>query len=272
MIFGSDLDQTLIYSINFLNKHYTSPIGTIAGKLSIIEYYQGKPLTYIHNDVITLLKTLDYHDLFVPVTTRTEEQYKRIDFSKLGINPTYAITTNGAKVLKHGKIDNNWQEFIHEQLRKISLKPKEINDLIKATFPQEVIKKIRVAENTFTYCVLFRDKLQDRQLKAINRFFNANEWNLSLQGTKLYFMPKVLCKATAMTYICEQLKIDHYIAAGDSLLDLPLLTKAKEGYIPRHGEIFEQELYSKYQLKVSTKLRVDASLSIVNNALKKLGY
>jgi len=270
MIFASDLDQTLIYSINFLNKHYADPEATIEKKLSIIEYYQGEPLSYIHNDVIDNLKTLDQQGLFVPVTTRTEEQYKRIDFSKLGIKPKYAITTNGAKVLKHGKVDTNWQNYIHAQLNKVTPKTDEISKLITSTFPQEVIKKIRIAEDTFTYCVLFRDRLQDQQLKEINACFNKEEWNLSLQGTKLYFMPAILSKATAMNYICEQLKIDHYIAAGDSLLDLPLLTQAKDGYVPQHGELFDQELHHKHQLKLSEYKGIDASLGIVNNVLQSL--
>jgi len=270
MIFASDLDQTLIYSRNFLSKHYANPAETIENDLRIIEYYQGEPLSYIHNDVVEHLQKLDSLGLFVPVTTRTEEQYKRIDFGKMGIKPQYAITTNGAKVLKDGKVDKNWEALIHTKLKQVSPQAEEISDLIHASIRKEVIKKIRVAENTFTYCVLFRELLQDDELQALSVSFAKEEWSISLQGTKLYFMPSVISKANAMGYVCQQLNLDHYIAAGDSLLDMPLLMEAKQGIIPEHGEIYDQQLHLKHALISSQQKGINASLAIIKHAIEAI--
>ena len=269
MIFASDLDQTLIYSKNFLNKHYDNA-QTAVKQLSIIEYYRGEPLSYIHNKLISQLKALDNKGLFIPVTTRTEEQYKRIDFSRFGINPKYAVTTNGAKVLINGVADKNRWEYIQSKLKQVTPQPDDIEALIRKTISAGVIKKIRVAEDAFTYCVLFREHLNLNQVQELSTSFTDNGWNLSLQGNKLYFMPSILSKAEAMRYICQKLNLDHYMAAGDSLLDLPLLAEAKEGFIPMHGEIYEQKLHLKHRLNISEFKGIDASLSIIQSVAKRL--
>ncbi|TAJ09700.1 haloacid dehalogenase [Marinilabiliaceae bacterium JC017] len=267
MIFASDLDQTLIYSKNFMAKHGDNQIGD---NLSIIEYYQGLPLSYIHKDVITILKKMDLNGCFVPVTTRTEEQFKRIDFSRFGINPRYAVTTNGAKVLKNGAVDEQWQKHIQFKLSQINLNADAIADIIKDMLSPEVVKKIRVAEGVFSYCVLNRDLLNLQQVEVIREKLGPEGWEISLQGTKLYFMPGVISKWDAMEYVCTQLGVERVISAGDSLLDLPLLRQAEIGLVPGHGEIFNQKLHETYDLKFCGTGGVEASIAIAGEALKKV--
>lgn len=263
MIFASDLDQTLIYSINFLNKHYNDHQQLRDDSLSLIEMYNGEPLSYIHNEVIEKVRQIDATGLFVPVTTRTEAQYKRIEFSKFEIHPQYAVTTNGAKVLKNGEVDKEWEGYILSRLKDNAVDSDKITKLIKAIIPSTAIKKIRTAEEIFTYCVLHRSLFDTDLLLVLERELGS-AWKLSLQGTKLYFMPSVVSKGDALKYVQQQLGEDEVVAAGDSLLDIPLLEKADMGIIPTHGEIFNQSLQHKHAFKVAKGKGVEASIGILN--------
>ncbi len=270
MIFASDLDQTLIYSINFLNKHYKNHTKLREESLTLIEYYNGEPLSYIHNEVINHIQEFDQIGYFIPVTTRTEEQYKRIEFFKFNIRPTFAITTNGAKVLKNGEIDPEWENQINLKLNSISLENERVIEIIQKIIPNKCIKKIRTAENVFTYLVLYRD-LFDVNLLPIIESKLGIDWNISLQGTKLYLMPQIVSKWNALEYVSSKLNHEKIIAAGDSLLDIPLLENSDLGVIPSHGEIYDRELHLKYGFEVAEFEKVNASVGITNLVFKHSG-
>ncbi|TKG92288.1 hypothetical protein EYV94_18745 [Puteibacter caeruleilacunae] len=263
MIFASDLDQTLIYSENFIARHYRSAVKIKSEQLKIIEYYQGKPLSYIHPGVIKLLQEFNSQHHFVPVTTRTEEQYRRIQFADWNINPRYAITTNGAKVLIDGKPDLKWQHRINKLVQQSSPSIADIKVLLKDFFSKDQVLKIREAEDVFIYCVLDMSQTSLAQINDLRKCFSKDDWRLSLQGRKLYFMPHFISKGDAIKYVCECLGESRYIAAGDSLLDLPLLVNAQKAYIPGHGEIFEQGLHREYDVIICKNEGVTASVQIL---------
>lgn len=91
MVFHSDLDNTMIYSY----KH------DIGNEKRCVEIYQGREISYVTDRTHELLRQVQDRVLFVPTTTRTTEQYRRID---LGIGPVrYALTCNGGVLLVDGQ-------------------------------------------------------------------------------------------------------------------------------------------------------------------------
>jgi hydroxymethylpyrimidine pyrophosphatase-like HAD family hydrolase len=268
MIFASDLDQTLIYSENFLSKYHAADFNQ-KDQLTIIEYYQGKPLSYINNEVVHLLKQFSDRHYFIPVTTRTEEQFKRIDFSLLEIETPYAVTTNGAKILIDGTVDECWEEKIRHKLDESRFMIDEIFEVVNKAFTKEQISGVRVAENTFVYCLLNMDAITTENIEWIQKYFSDTEWNISLQGRKLYFMPDFISKGKALEYLCKKLGEPQFIAAGDSLLDLSLLQTANMAYVPGHGEIFERALYNHDRFLLCKEKGVNASKEIMRNVMEK---
>ena len=96
IIFNTDLDKTLIYS-------YKHDIGN--DKLCA-EIYQGRQVSFVTRRTAELLKRVNETVLLVPTTTRTLEQYVRID---LGIGtPHYALVCNGGILLTDGEEDSGW--------------------------------------------------------------------------------------------------------------------------------------------------------------------
>jgi len=80
-------------------------------------------------------------------------------------------------------------------------------------------------------------------LAAFCNWAREQYWEVSIQGRKLYLVPQLINKRTALTRVTEMTGKHNVIAAGDSLLDLPLLQGADYAFIPAHGELYEQLEY-----------------------------
>ena len=71
---------------------------------------------------------MQLHSHFIPVTTRTIEQFQRISLFQDEIIPEYAITSNGGNILHNGKQDGTWNRIVKERL---SFECIEGNDILK---------------------------------------------------------------------------------------------------------------------------------------------
>lgn len=89
-ILCADMDNTIIYS-------YKRNIGE--NKLNV-ELYNGREISFISEKTHDLLKKVSEKMTIIPTSTRTEEQYKRIDLD-IGIVP-YALVCNGGVLLVNG--------------------------------------------------------------------------------------------------------------------------------------------------------------------------
>ncbi|WP_102348976.1 HAD family hydrolase [Bacillus sp. Marseille-P3661] len=232
--FASDLDRTLIYS-----SHMIDTYGTNEG-YELIETYNGKEVSYISTATKIALMKLTDELLFIPVTTRTAEQYRRISLFHNEIIPQYAITSNGATILKQGMIIKEWTDFIHEELHKCM----PIIDMIKkieSLSSADWLEQIRDAEQLFIYLIIKRNKLPNNELVSIKKWAHDHGWQTSLQGRKLYFIPHPINKWNAVEYLCQQLKIEEVYGAGDSLLDYDLIRNSTYGVSPAHGEVLQYD-------------------------------
>ena len=71
MMFASDLDGTLIYSKRRFGEE------TLNVSVRNVEVYNGREISFMTEKAIALLRELSDEMMFVPVTTRTVEQYNR---------------------------------------------------------------------------------------------------------------------------------------------------------------------------------------------------
>ena len=95
-IFCTDLDNTIIYS-------YKHDIGT--EKINV-EIYQEREISFASKKTISLLETIKDEFVLIPTSTRTEQQYKRIN---LGIGEIkFALVCNGGVLLVNGIRDDEW--------------------------------------------------------------------------------------------------------------------------------------------------------------------
>ncbi|MFD3562248.1 HAD family hydrolase [Streptomyces sp. NPDC058686] len=229
---ASDLDRTLIYSAAALG--LTMPDAQ-APRLLCVEVYEGKPLSYVTEDAAALLGELGRSALFVPTTTRTREQYGRIHLP--GPAPQFAICANGGHLLVDGVSDPDWRAAVDERLAAQCAPLDEVRaHLVRTADPAWLLKE-RVAEDLFAYLVVERSLLPEGWVKELAVWAESRGWTVSLQGRKIYAVPKPLTKSAAMREVARRSGADVTLAAGDSLLDADLLLAADHAWRPGHGEL-----------------------------------
>lgn len=234
MIFASDLDRTLIYSKRaFLLEPDERPA------LRLIETLDGKDISYMTVKAIALLQELSETLTFIPVTTRTTEQYSRITLFQEEIQPAYAVTSNGANVLQNGKPDEDWAGSIKGALANDCLPIPEVLEAFAEISHADWVLKTKTAETFFVYHIVEAGSVPADELLDFEHWLSAQNWSMSLQGRKLYFVPNAINKADAVTYIQGLTGQKTLIAAGDSRLDLPLLQAADAAICPQHGELYQ---------------------------------
>lgn len=217
VVLHTDLDNTIIYSY----KHEIGP-----AKRNV-ELYQGREVSFITERTYELLQQVRKEMLVVPTSTRSIEQYQRID---LGVGPfPYALVCNGGILLADGKRDDVWYQaslgligqsesvlqkalclLEEDSRRKFELRFIErLFVFTKCGEPQRVVEDLRAALHT----------------ELVDVFHN---------GEKVYVVPRALNKGKAVQRFREYIHADFVVAAGDSEFDISMLEEADVGLAP-HG-------------------------------------
>jgi len=262
MIFASDLDQTLIYS----PKSFRIPPGEPMPAVSPIEIYEGREISFMAHRAIDRLQKIASYIHFVPVTTRTIDQYQRISLFREKIIPTYSVVSNGGNILVNGVVDCTWSEQVAMNMAQMCLCPEDMlasfNEICHASWAGPM----RRADGLFYYCIVERDKVPLTEVESFALWAGEQQWNVSLQGRKLYIVPQVINKWIAVAYIRDILKADLVVTAGDSLLDLCMLEQADYAIAPCHGELWES--HSRGLLPIQTmKFTKQAGILAANDIL-----
>ncbi|MGW1888906.1 HAD family hydrolase [Streptomyces sp. NPDC002004] len=229
---ASDLDRTLIYSAAALD--LTMPDAE-APRLLCVEVHEHKPLSYLTETAAGLLQELARAAVFVPTTTRTRKQYGRIRLP--GPAAPYAICANGGHLLVDGVSDPDWQAHVARELADGSAPLDEVRAHLREAADPAWLRKERVAEDLFAYLVVERALLPEGWVKELSEWAEPRGWTVSLQGRKVYAVPKPLTKSAAMREVARRTGADLTLAAGDSLLDADLLLAADRAWRPGHGEL-----------------------------------
>ncbi|WP_378951188.1 HAD family hydrolase [Pelosinus sp. sgz500959] len=263
MIFASDLDQTLIYS----PKSFRLLAEELAPAITSIELYEGREISFMADDAIAKLQAIVNHSFFVPATTRTIDQYRRISLFHNKIKPAYVVVSNGGNLIINGNVDTDWQKNMARKIIQLCLCAEDMLTSFKEFCHASWAGPIRMADDLFYYCVVERDKVPISELESFSLWAQAQNWNVSLQGRKLYIVPQVVNKWAGVAHIRELLQEEIVVAAGDSLLDLCMLKQADYGIAPCHGELWDR--YSRGELigqeiKFTNQAGILASNDILN--------
>lgn len=217
ILFASDLDNTLIHS-------YKRADSTDV----CVEVKDEKQLSFMTPHALGILRNINKKGnmVFAPVTTRSLEQYRRIDFFE-GNEPALALAANGGILLENGKANEEWHtksvELIKNSMDDFS---KGIRFLEK---DENVYFEIRVVDELFVFTkshdpVGTRERLTDFLGSEFSEVFNI--------GDKVYIFPKILSKGNAIKRLKEKFGFEKIICAGDSEFDVSMLEIADFAYFP----------------------------------------
>lgn len=236
ILFASDLDQTLIYSHRMI-------INEIEKELLAVEWLNDRYISYITQNAFQKLKEISQKILFVPVTTRTKLQFQRINFLGYYDLNQYAVTSNGGTIFCRGIEDQEWTDHVLKGMDDCADTREVIHKFNEICDPSWVIKdSCKLADNLFYYCLIERGKIPLAELADFKTWVKENNWELSVQGRKLYLVPRNVNKRAAILYIKQKEGMSRILAAGDSVLDFELLYSADLGIAPAHGELYAQYL------------------------------
>ncbi|MBL8148452.1 MAG: hypothetical protein JNN15_00815 [Blastocatellia bacterium] len=231
MIFASDLDRTLIYSDEF-----TSAVDVES--LLAVELLEGKEISFMTHVAFQLLKELSLKCLFIPITTRTIEQYKRIYALSEWIAPEYAIVSNGGNVLYKGEVDKQWQENIAACVSKIDSHFVVESKLTELFSSRPTVSKVVFRDGLFWSIHFHKLTDEDRAIVSyLEQWSRERGWQTNLQGRKLYVLPYAVDKWNALAYVKEKTGESHIVAAGDGELDFIFMKNAYKAFCVAHGEI-----------------------------------
>lgn len=262
MITASDLDRTLMYSNRALEE-FGIP-GNIV--LKPVEFYKGNWTGYMTEAAFSMLKEVSSHSLFIPVTTRTTEQFKRFVIFEKEIPLTYAITTNGAHILYKGEPLKDWSEQLIIQLKNGCASEEEVLSALKRSgITLDGIRK--QAENLFFYFIL-NCLPTPSELIEIRELTAQYGWKMSLQGRKLYFIPTAISKGKALEFICNREGMKAMAGAGDSVLDWDFLKNCTYRFVPSHGELLK--VMGPADITLTNQLGVAAGEEILERFLNTL--
>lgn len=215
-VFHVDLDNTLIYS-------YKHDIGNDRRN---VEIYQGREVSFLTGTTYRNLIKLKEKVLIVPTSTRSIEQYGRIN---LGIgNIPYALVCNGGVLLVNGEREPSWYQtslqLIRESLPAL--------DTARHFLEKDVRRKfeLRFIENLFLFTKCHEPEAVVAELEKI---LDSEMADVFHNKEKVYVVPVKLSKGTAVERFRKYIHADRVIAAGDSRFDISMLRAADTGIAPR---------------------------------------
>lgn len=254
-----DMDRTIIYSRHAL---WLTGSDQDAPRMVVAEVHKGAPLSFMTRAAEDHLLAIKAAALFVPVTTRTLAQYRRIQLP--GTVPEYAVTSNGGTLLHHGVPDEAWHRKLAAQTES-GCAPLETIEayLANPDFSPWLLRRNR-AEDLFSYAIVDREAMPAAFVRELEDFCAAAGWSVSVQGRKLYCVPEPIKKSVALAEVARRAGASRIIAAGDSLLDQDMLAAADIAYRPIHGELHETD-YRAPHLRLTSVRGVLAGEEILAN-------
>ncbi|MBD5128520.1 MAG: HAD hydrolase family protein [Ruminococcaceae bacterium] len=201
----SDLDGTLIFSAS------RKKVGDI-----VIERKDGEEISCVTARQAELLPNLGN---IVPVTTRSVEQYRRIEFPE-GFAPEYALCDNGGTLLINGETDGPWLERSAEIFKEAMDEISRFRALLERDPDRRF--EVRFVDGFFLFTKSAKPML------TLARLGVGKCCECFATGEKVYVIPKRLNKGAAVERLAELIGItrENIFCAGDSLMDVPMLNAA----------------------------------------------
>lgn len=215
IVFHTDLDNTIIYSY----KH------EIGAEKRCVELYHGREISYITGETERLLQQIKAREnqiVMIPTTTRTIEQYQRI---QLGIGKLpYALVCNGGVLLVRGREDEGWYRGSLERIRD----SREMLHLALALLEKDPRRnfELRFIRDLFVFTKCQEPEAVVCELK---QKLDRNVVDVFQNGVKVYVVPRALSKGSAVQRLKAYLGRAYTIAAGDSEFDCSMLEAADLG-------------------------------------------
>ncbi len=211
--FYSDLDNTLIYSYRKIP----------AESRKVVEYLNDREQSFMTDYTYVFLQEADWLP-FIPVTSRTEKQFRRILFPD-GKAPSYALICNGGKLLVNGQESLLWTEITLQTVRDQLSEVEKTAKLLAGISGGEV----HAPEPYYYYT---KTDEPQRICQLLRRSSDSRDVRVEYDAHKVYVFARSVNKGLSVSRFAERYGIKVLAAAGDGLMDIPLLNEAVYALAP----------------------------------------
>ena len=158
----------------------------------------------------------------VPITTRSVAQYRRILWPS-GLEPAYAVTTNGGILLHEGKPERL-------QGGRLAKDREELERLHGIYCADPCFIRCRIVDDTylFVYCANACDAAEQAEKVRKSTYLSVY-----LSGKKIYAVPEYISKERALEYLKGRFRGLPIIGAGDSVMDIGMLERVDTALVPQ---------------------------------------
>ena len=241
----SDLDDTLFQTRRkMVDELALEPFRTGALDRSL------QPRSFMTEEQAMLVDWMLQHGELIPVTARGTEEIARVQIPF----HSWAIATHGAVILNpQGEEDAGWRALMLEQLRPYRDELLTMQQTITALMAERNINgwaRINYEyDDTPVYLVMkHRDSTQLDELYAIadeiDRRFPATKYYLHRNSNNVAWLPLVVEKGLAVSYLLEKLRAERgvfpVIGLGDSLSDHRFMKLCSWYGLPRQSQFAER--------------------------------
>ncbi|MBE6878063.1 MAG: HAD-IIB family hydrolase [Ruminococcaceae bacterium] len=251
-LFATDLDNTLIHSYKHKKDNDVC-----------IEIYNGKEQGFCSKKTLKLLEELKEKILIVPVTARSIEQYKRIEWPEHLI-PQFAVTSNGANLLINGIAEERWNNEMQEVIKPHISELENLQKYIEENFEQCTS---RLTDEAFLVSA-FENPVSAAE--AAKKISDITYLRVDVSMRKVYMFPPELSKGYALERLKERFGCKRIFCAGDSYNDLDMLKKADYTFVPADSEIYRLNEYKADFSNLSdesfSEVMVEKMLNILKNS------
>ena len=116
---------------------------------------------------------------------------------------------------------------------------KEIEEYL-GLFREYFEKDPKIVDNVFFFMKLKEDEVRNNELLGIlDRNLDKSKWTFTLQGLKLYIIPREISKENALMFLKEYLKENKLVVSGDGKLDYGFLSIGDIRIIPQGSEVLD---------------------------------
>ncbi len=209
MLLFTDVDNTLIYS----HRHM------IQEPVIWVEELDGRPQSFISGKTYHFYEHQNGLEV-VPITTRTFNQYLRLKDLFSYFRWKNVLICNGAILLSDGSEDADWTK------ESVLLSEKDRPFYEEAyEYASKIIDPGRiVAIHPFMFYIKAEDV--GKTVSLLSERLDQKHITVLRDARKVYCFPVSLSKGTAAERYKQRVRRQHYIAAGDSEFDIPMLMKA----------------------------------------------
>ena len=171
----------------------------------------------------------------IPITTRSYAQFKRVQPVQ---NLPYAVVANGGIILHNGEPLPEWEKHVDSICRRLEDQYTNILKLLNQ-YKTHLTKEPVLIDDIFFFTKISDDKTIINYIdEAMTRELDGTEWTHTIQGLKLYIIPKKISKGNALLFLKEKLEEDFVITAGDGKMDQTFLPLGNVRCIPNQSEIY----------------------------------